>query len=171
MCCRLLSARWRPAVGARTTPCQPARPPSYPPLPPLPPSVALIYGAERLNALAHAHWRVFSGQDYFDDRGVFASALLSAPLLLIMFVVLVRGYWGWGGGTPGAMGGGLGVDTPCVLMTPPPTPPPLQINYLVATVQLLIKMKRRELIYKARQRREEERAAAGGGGGEGKKES
>ena len=49
----------------------------------------LVYFAERLNRLGARHWRSFAGQDYFDPHGVFASALLSAPLLLVMFVILV----------------------------------------------------------------------------------
>ena len=66
--------------------------------------------------------------------------------------------------------------TPCTHPTTPHTRTPTQINYLVATVQLLVQMKRKELVYKARQRRAEERQApgggsGGGGGGDGKKDS
>ena len=45
--------------------------------------------AERLNSLAARHWRQFSGQNYFDPNGVFLSAVLSAPLVFTMFVILV----------------------------------------------------------------------------------
>ncbi|KAL6769924.1 hypothetical protein ACKKBG_A32895 [Auxenochlorella protothecoides x Auxenochlorella symbiontica] len=75
----------------------------------------LVYFAERLNGLAASHWQRFSSQNYFDAHGIFLSAVLSAPLLLVMFVILV--------------------------------------NYLLAASGLLVKMKRRELQYKARQRR------------------
>jgi hypothetical protein len=51
--------------------------------------VGVIFFAEQLNALAGAHWQSFAGQDYFDERGVFFSALVSAPLLCLMFVILV----------------------------------------------------------------------------------
>lgn len=53
-------------------------------------TVALVYGAERLNALGGRHWQRFAGQNYFDEGGIFVSAVLSAPLVFTMFVVLVR---------------------------------------------------------------------------------
>lgn len=78
------------------------------------PAVPLIYFAERINGLAARHWRSFAKQNYFDSQvglgraasrhacccrlvpqrppllqGIFTSAMLSAPLLLIMFVILV----------------------------------------------------------------------------------
>lgn len=52
-------------------------------------AVALVYNAERINALAGRHWQRFARQDYFDKSGVFAGVLLGAPLLLTMFVILV----------------------------------------------------------------------------------
>eukprot|EP00887_Chlorella_sp_A99_P003187 scaffold9.g3187.t1 len=85
-----------------------------------------IFFAERINRLAGQHWRRFSRHNYFDPQGIFTSALLSVPLLLIMFVVLV--------------------------------------NYLVQTSALLVRMKRRELAYRARQ---QQRAAEGSGAGAG----
>jgi hypothetical protein len=68
-------------------------PPAGPPFPslhlrPRPPAVSVIYNAERLNRIAARHWRSFARQPYFDDAGVFASAVLSAPMMLIMFLVL-----------------------------------------------------------------------------------
>ena len=33
--------------------------------------LALVYPAERLNALASRNWRSFAGQNYFDERGSF----------------------------------------------------------------------------------------------------
>lgn len=47
--------------------------------------------AERLNKLAAQHWESFSKQNYFDRRGVFFSTLVSGPLLVVMFIVLVGG--------------------------------------------------------------------------------
>ena len=55
----------------------------------LPPAVALVYNAERINSLAGRHWQQFARQNYFDGNGVFAGVLLGAPLLTIMFVILV----------------------------------------------------------------------------------
>lgn len=52
--------------------------------------MVLVYSAERLNALGTRHWQKFAGQNYFDTRGIFTSALLSAPLMITMFAVLVR---------------------------------------------------------------------------------
>jgi hypothetical protein len=49
-----------------------------------------VYNAQRLNKLLGEHWRIFAGQPYFDDQGVFISAVVSAPLLFTMFVQLVR---------------------------------------------------------------------------------
>ena len=48
-----------------------------------------VFSAERLNGLARTHWRSFSKQMYFDKHGIFASGVLSAPLLLIGFGQLV----------------------------------------------------------------------------------
>ncbi|PRW60822.1 Transmembrane 18 [Chlorella sorokiniana] len=89
----------------------------------------IVYCAERINRLAGQHWRAFAKQNYFDPQGIFTSAVLSAPLLLIMFVLLV--------------------------------------NYLITTSVLLVRMKRKELEFKARQRRRAEIAAAGAAGGAG----
>jgi hypothetical protein len=72
-----------------------------------------VFNAERINSLAARHWRSFATQNYFQSHGVFTSALLSAPLLLTMFTIL--------------------------------------INYLMEMVLLMVEMKRKELIYKARQ--------------------
>lgn len=85
---------------------------------------AVVFCAERLNSLGGQHWRSFARQPYFDPHGIFTSTLLSAPLLLTMFVIL--------------------------------------INYLVAASQLLIQMKRKELMYKARERHRQEQGDGGG---------
>ncbi|KAL4447541.1 hypothetical protein ABPG75_004760 [Micractinium tetrahymenae] len=89
----------------------------------------LVYFAERLNRLAGQHWRSFARQNYFDPQGIFASALLSAPLLLIMLVIL--------------------------------------FHYLFSTSLLLIRMKRKELEYKARQAARRARAYQSSGGSSG----
>ena len=53
-------------------------------------TAGLVYNAERINGVLGRHWRRFAGQDYFDKHGVFFCALVSTPLLLDMFVILVR---------------------------------------------------------------------------------
>ena len=50
----------------------------------------MVYNAQRINTNLQAHWKAFARQPYFDDQGVFISALVSAPLLIIMLVQLVR---------------------------------------------------------------------------------
>lgn len=52
-------------------------------------AVGLAAAAESLNGLAAKHWRLFSTQNYFDEHGVFASALFSTPLLFTAFVILL----------------------------------------------------------------------------------
>ena len=52
-------------------------------------AVGIVYNAERLNGIAQQHWEKFAGQPYFDSHGVFTSAVLSAPLLLDMLIILV----------------------------------------------------------------------------------
>ena len=40
--------------------------------------------------LASEHWKKFAGQDYFDQKGFFASVMWSGPLLIILIVVIVN---------------------------------------------------------------------------------
>eukprot|EP00983_Pelagomonas_calceolata_P030023 939842-Pelagomonas_calceolata.AAC.1 len=49
-----------------------------------------IYMGERLNALGAKHWDKFASQNYFDQNGVFFSTMVSGPLLLLLFILLVR---------------------------------------------------------------------------------
>ncbi|KAG2483048.1 hypothetical protein HYH03_018077 [Edaphochlamys debaryana] len=49
-----------------------------------------VFMAERLNQLGAQHWERFAGQQYFDPRGVFMSVVVSGPLLLAMFILLVN---------------------------------------------------------------------------------
>lgn len=53
------------------------------------PAVALVYTSEHLNRALGQHWQSFSSQPYFDRNGIFISAVLSAPLVLDMLVILV----------------------------------------------------------------------------------
>ena len=53
------------------------------------PAVLLVYTSERLNRVLGQHWQSFAGQPYFDKNGIFISAVLSAPLVLDMLVILV----------------------------------------------------------------------------------
>ena len=52
-------------------------------------AASVVFMAERLNGLGAKHWKRFSGQDYFDPRGVFFTTLVSGPLVIIMLIVLV----------------------------------------------------------------------------------
>jgi hypothetical protein len=100
------------------TPKKPA-----PPLPPLctPLAVAVVYNAQHINAFAARNWRLFSHHDYFQPSGQFVSALVSAPLLLAQFVIL--------------------------------------LNYLAECFELLVEMKRKEFVWRARERRRAEQTS------------
>ena len=50
----------------------------------------LVYFCESVNTYCSLHWRDFSTQNYFDERGVFASVMYAAPLLVIGLLQLVR---------------------------------------------------------------------------------
>eukprot|EP00884_Botryococcus_braunii_P020708 jgi/Botrbrau1/7320/Bobra.247_3s0015.1 len=49
-----------------------------------------IYMAQKCNSFLARHWEKFAGQPYFDKDGIFISAVLSGPLVFIMFVQLVN---------------------------------------------------------------------------------
>lgn len=53
------------------------------------PAVVLVYTSEHLNRALGQHWQSFANQPYFDRNGIFISAVLSAPLVLDMLVILV----------------------------------------------------------------------------------
>ncbi|MEW5305160.1 MAG: hypothetical protein WDW38_002049 [Sanguina aurantia] len=53
-------------------------------------AMAVVYCAERLNKLGHQHWERFATQPYFDEHGAFFTALVSAPLLACMFIILIN---------------------------------------------------------------------------------
>lgn len=139
--------------------------------------MAIVYNAEALNKLGRQHWQSFAGQNYFDPTGVFMSAVVSGPLLVVMFIVLVRGRKGEKG-----RGGRLGQLRRCHVWGAPapglgqflcwcPAPNPTccvhpcvavpQINYLVSCAGMLVQAKRKELIHKAKRRQREEAGAAG----------
>lgn len=48
-----------------------------------------VYSSEQLNRLLSQNWQTFAGQPYFDKNGIFISAILSAPLVLDMLVILI----------------------------------------------------------------------------------
>jgi hypothetical protein len=52
-------------------------------------AASVVYNAQRLNSYLAQHWQAFARQPYFDEQGVFISAVVSAPLLLTMFMQLV----------------------------------------------------------------------------------
>ena len=51
----------------------------------------MVYNGEGINSLAAQHWQRFAKQPYFDPKGIFYSAIISAPLVLLMFIILVGG--------------------------------------------------------------------------------
>ena len=134
-------------------------------------AAGIVYFAERINDLAARHWQSFATQDYFDAHGIFYSAVVSAPLLATMFVILVR----QGAESPGACRAALGLPSgyisgviracdcwKCASLvsssasTPAHSLSSCQINYLVSTSSLLVQMKKKELLYKARQKQKKE---------------
>lgn len=50
----------------------------------------VTYMGETLNRLGSKHWEMFSSQDYFDQRGVFFTAVVSCPLLFTTLIVLIN---------------------------------------------------------------------------------
>lgn len=53
-------------------------------------AVVIVANLENINSIAARHWELFAGQNYFDAHGVFVGALLGAPLLFVMMVILVH---------------------------------------------------------------------------------
>eukprot|EP00245_Coleochaete_scutata_P018093 TRINITY_DN9239_c0_g1_i1.p1 TRINITY_DN9239_c0_g1~~TRINITY_DN9239_c0_g1_i1.p1 ORF type:complete len:162 (-),score=20.42 TRINITY_DN9239_c0_g1_i1:64-549(-) len=51
--------------------------------------LAVVYLAERINKFVGARWESFARQDYFDEHGVFISAVVSGPMLFIAVVILI----------------------------------------------------------------------------------
>ncbi len=49
----------------------------------------MVRSAEYLNRLGAEHWESFATQNYFDDKGIFVSLMLSGPLLVISFGMLI----------------------------------------------------------------------------------
>ncbi|RZC70906.1 hypothetical protein C5167_034056 [Papaver somniferum] len=49
-----------------------------------------VYFAENMNTFLGSNWKSFAGQNYFDKRGVFLSALWSGPLLVISIIIMVN---------------------------------------------------------------------------------
>jgi hypothetical protein len=50
----------------------------------------LVYTSEHINTAASLHWKSFATQNYFDKQGVFMGIFFNAPLLIILFVQMVR---------------------------------------------------------------------------------
>jgi len=50
---------------------------------------AIVRSAEHLNRHAARNWETIATQNYFDQRGIFTSIMLCAPLLFDCFVMLV----------------------------------------------------------------------------------
>lgn len=50
----------------------------------------VVFTGERLNKLGSEHWRSFSRQNYFDPHGTFYTTMVSGPLLIVLFIVLIN---------------------------------------------------------------------------------
>uniref|UniRef100_A0A1B6DS18 Transmembrane protein 18 n=1 Tax=Clastoptera arizonana TaxID=38151 RepID=A0A1B6DS18_9HEMI len=53
----------------------------------------LVYFSENINQVASHHWRSFSRQQYFDDKGAFISIVFSVPILLICMLMVASWLW------------------------------------------------------------------------------
>lgn len=49
----------------------------------------IVRGAEKLNQLGNQYWKKFSTQNYFDRNGIFMMIMISTPLLLYSFIILI----------------------------------------------------------------------------------
>ncbi len=119
-------------------------------------AAGIVFMGERLNKLGHKHWRDFSGQNYFDPSGVFFGVMVSGPLILTLFVILVSLTciaMPLQAAAATAARIGLIVCLRNGLHAP-------QINYLRTCTQLLIRAKRAELKHRARQRAREQGASS-----------
>lgn len=112
-------------------------------------AVLLVYMSERLNHVLGKQWKSFAEQPYFDKNGIFISAVLSAPLVLDMLVILV--------GLPAFFASSTlpcwfcwGISFQCGDAVADPIC--MQICYLLSLSRMLVQMKRQELRHKARQR-------------------
>ncbi|KAG8309702.1 Transmembrane protein 18 [Homalodisca vitripennis] len=50
--------------------------------------VLLVYFSENINEVASTHWRTFSRQQYFDNKGLFISLVFSVPILLNCMIMV-----------------------------------------------------------------------------------
>lgn len=53
-------------------------------------AVLVVIGGKHINRFAAMNWRRFATQNYFDQNGAFFTILVSAPLLVTAFFILVR---------------------------------------------------------------------------------
>lgn len=56
-------------------------------------SVAVVFFAEKLNALGSLHWRLFATQDYFDPSGLFLTVMLCVPFMLCAVAMVCHALW------------------------------------------------------------------------------
>lgn len=53
----------------------------------------LVYFSENINEVASTHWRLFSRQQYFDNKGLFISLVFSVPILLNCMIMVASWLW------------------------------------------------------------------------------
>lgn len=49
----------------------------------------MVRSAEMLNRYGANNWETFATQNYFDEKGIFISIMMSAPLLMVSFIMLI----------------------------------------------------------------------------------
>jgi len=49
----------------------------------------IVRSVERLNQYGSTHWHEFATQNYFDEGGIFASLMISLPLVIFSFLMLI----------------------------------------------------------------------------------
>jgi transmembrane protein 18 len=52
-------------------------------------TASVVMAAESINGWAAQNWERFADQNYFDERGVFMSIIVGAPMLIFAAFVLV----------------------------------------------------------------------------------
>ncbi|XP_031554740.1 transmembrane protein 18-like [Actinia tenebrosa] len=55
--------------------------------------LSVVLASEKLNALGEKHWRWFSKEQYFDSHGLFITAVLSGPIMINCFIMMVVWLW------------------------------------------------------------------------------
>lgn len=55
--------------------------------------MVIVHATEYANAYMVVHWQEYSTQNYFDEKGLFMSSVVSAPILVTNFYMLLYGLY------------------------------------------------------------------------------